>query len=227
MGSDARIVSRYQGWPRLRFAVRRAHEVLLQLDPEGSMYGIFPVDMDAVAEILGLSYVAAELVHQIAGGEPLTDAIAASYCGRTVVILPRRGSPGRIFFDAAHEAGHQALGHFEDYDIPWLRENAKKSRLARMTLAVLDREADAFAAELLMPLAVVRHLRLSLDELQFFHCVSYAAAKRRLEDLEDPEWLEMTRHTAEEVLRHCSSYVETIEVLRVAMEDASAETLGS
>ncbi|MGB9881018.1 MAG: ImmA/IrrE family metallo-endopeptidase, partial [Anaerolineae bacterium] len=203
MASGVRASSRYQCWPRLKFAVQRAHEVLLRLDPDGSMYGLFPVDMDAVGKILGLKYVPAEFVHQIAGGEPFPDALAAHYRGHTVVILPRNGPPGRIFFDAAHEAGHQALGHFDDYDISWLRENARRTEVARLTLAVLDREADTFATELLMPLAVVQSLNLSLDELQFYHCVSYTAAKRRLEDLRNPEWLEITQDTPEALLEHC------------------------
>jgi len=111
-------------------------------------------------------------------------------------------------------AEYEACGHFEDYDIPWLRANAPYNRLAQRTLKVLDREADAFAAELLMPLAVVRYLRLDALDLQFYHCVSYSAAKGRLEYLDDPQWLEMTQYTARKILDHCKDYIELIITMR-------------
>lgn len=206
---------RYQCWPRLSLAVRRAHDVLLALDPEGSMYGVFPIDMNAIGRLLGLTFLPADLVHEAVGGEPLSEALVVAYAEHRVVLLPKT-LPGRSFFNAAHEAGHQALGHLDEFDIPWLRANQHRSQLARHTLAALDREADAFAAELLMPLAVVQRLGLSVKDLQFYHCVSRSAARGRLRDLKNPEWQELTRPTASSVLHHCRYYIEMVEIFREA-----------
>ncbi|MGB9886685.1 MAG: ImmA/IrrE family metallo-endopeptidase [Moorellales bacterium] len=179
------------------------------------MYGIFPIDMDAVGRLLGLTFLPADLVHEAVGGDPVSEALVVAYLEHRVVLLPKT-LPGRSFFNAAHEAGHVALGHFDSYDIPWLRENQHRSRLAGHTLAALDREADVFATELLMPLAVVERLRLRAEDLQFYHCVSRSAALGRLRDLQDPEWQELTRPTASSVLHHCRHYIDLIEILREA-----------
>jgi len=200
--------------PRLRMAVQRAHEVLLGLNPQGSRYGIFPINMQEVADILQMRFVPSSAVHQAIGGEPINEAVCMRQAGVTVVLLPENDPPGRIMFHAAHEAGHKACGHFEEYDIPRLRERARSSKLAAMTLAMMDREADIFAAELLMPLAVVRYLELDALDLQFYHCVSSAAAKGRLADADDPQWLQATTDDEEQILAHCREYVDHMDFVK-------------
>lgn len=205
---------KYLPWPRPRMAVARAHDVLLKLRSDGSLYGVFPVNMAELEGILAMHFMPADAVHRIVGGEPIEDALCMRYSGVTVAVIPSDGNTGRIVFHGAHEAGHVACGHFEEFDVPWLREKAPISRAAARTLASLDREADVFATELLMPLAVVRHLKLTVEELQYYHCVSYTAAAGRLRDLDDPAWAEYTRYDEERVLAHCSEYIEMVEVLR-------------
>lgn len=204
----------YLPWPRLRMAVQRAHEVLLKLDPLGSQYGPFPVNMDEVASILGIRFVPASAVHSTVGGQPINEALCMRQDGITVVLVPEKNPPGRLMFDAAHEAGHVACAHFDEYNIPALREEAKSRKLARKTLAVLDREADVFAAELLMPLAVVRYLKLDALDLQFYHCVSYTAASNRVADIDDPRWLEITAHDEDEILDHCREYIDIMITMK-------------
>lgn len=170
--------------------------------------------MDELEGILSIRFVPADAAHRIAGGEPIEDALCMRYSGVTVAVIPSGGNTGRIMFHGAREAGHVACGHFEEFDVPWLRERAPWSRAAAQTPASLDREADVFATELLMPLSVVRHLKLTVEELQYYHCVSYTAAAGRLRDLDDPAWAEYTRHDEERVLAHCSEYIEMMEVLR-------------
>lgn len=205
---------RYQPWARPRLAIARAHEIFLKLDPEGSRLGPFPIDMNAVGRIVGMDFILSAEVARFDGRGALEEAVCMQQGDVTVALIPSTDLPGRIIFNGAHEAGHKACGHFDNFDIPWLRAHAKTSRAAALTLGALDREADIFATELLMPLAVVRYLDLTVEELEYHHCVSRSAALGRREDLEDPDWLEYTYHDEKLILAHCSEYINDILALR-------------
>lgn len=87
---------------------------------------------------------------------------------------------GRLRFTWAHELGHIVLGHLRDYDC---------SRLPEEYLRVLDREADVFASELLMPREWVQKYvptpcdRRSIAKLKEFFGVSWGAFVTRLDEL--------------------------------------------
>jgi len=65
-----------------------------------------------------------------------------------------KGIPARRRFTLAHEAGHIALGHFTDF-----REtDLHRTGLSGRERAVLEAEADCFAAELLCPGVLIREV---------------------------------------------------------------------
>jgi hypothetical protein len=211
--------AKYLPWPRLRLTVARAHELLLSLDPDGSRYGLFPINMDEVARKLNMRFVPGETVQRLVGGGPVDLATCLELAVTTVAIIPVNTSAARLLFTCGHEAAHKALGHFKEFDVPWLKTFAGISRPAAHTLDALDREADVFATELLMPLAVVRHLDLSVEDLEYYHCVSHRAAQGRRRDLEDPRWLELTRYDEKPILAHCAEYINDILALRAMFDD--------
>lgn len=104
-----------------------------------------PVNLSAVAAALGLELVAWE------PDEPkLLGALVRS--ARTVFVNARLAPP-RARFTAAHEFGHYVLNHQGDYVCYDGLRTAQ------------EREANRFAAQLLMPTPVVKGLWLKLDRL--------------------------------------------------------------
>lgn len=88
-------------------------------------------------------------------------------------------------FTIAHEVGHYALGHLRAGHIKF-RDPA--SHFSSSTNSVEEREANRFAAELLMPentlkYAVERKGFRSIDDLASLFGVSQVAMKYRLENL--------------------------------------------
>lgn len=74
-----------------------------------------------------------------------------------------RGTPARRRFTLAHEAGHIALGHFEDAAAREIMSRAPADAKTRARRAEMEREADAFAAELLCPGVLLRQVFYDCD----------------------------------------------------------------
>lgn len=74
-----------------------------------------------------------------------------------------RGTPARRRFTLAHEAGHIALGHFEDAAAREIMSRAPVDAKTRARRAEMEREADAFAAELLCPGVLLRQVFYDCD----------------------------------------------------------------
>jgi Zn-dependent peptidase ImmA (M78 family) len=66
---------------------------------------------------------------------------------------------GRLVWTLAHELGHIVLGHLEDFE-----ETDVRKTLTNKQYIILEKEADAFAAELLAPIALLKNI----------HCLSPA-----------------------------------------------------
>ena len=105
-------------------------------------------------------------------GAPLPDGLTVALGGRYLVLYNDRvDNRARLQFTIAHEIGHICLGHDEGD-------------------ARAEREANAFAASLLMPAAAIRYLeRLAghaadAEMLRANFNVSQAAAQARLSELE-------------------------------------------
>ena len=74
-----------------------------------------------------------------------------------------RGTSARRRFTLAHEAGHIALGHFEDAAAREIMSRAPADAKTRARRAEMEREADAFAAELLCPGVLLRQVFYDCD----------------------------------------------------------------
>ncbi|MDH7576578.1 MAG: ImmA/IrrE family metallo-endopeptidase [Bacillota bacterium] len=106
--------------------------------------------------------------------------------GRYVVSVYLSGDEGRDRWSLAHELGHIKLGHFEIYDVDTLA----KDKLNDAERYILDKEADIFAEELLMPAEWLREIMgivsdfTQIEEIKKLFGVSLGALVNRLEELE-------------------------------------------
>jgi Zn-dependent peptidase ImmA (M78 family) len=100
--------------------------------------------------------------------------------GRYKIIYNEKAYPARIPFTLAHEIGHIWLNHLEDSGLNKTSQNS----LSEEQYDVLEKEANCFAAELLMPYFILRNLQpLSQLDLVAFCNVSQAAASNRLKTI--------------------------------------------
>lgn len=101
-----------------------------------------------------------------------------AYCAKTKtykIFIDYCKYKPRITFTAMHEIAHILLSHFEDFDYYNLTEEEEH---------ILDKEADIFAAEILMPKEWVKRCNLhTLNELVNYFKVSREAIETRLKFL--------------------------------------------
>lgn len=112
--------------------------------------------------------------------EGAEDARTVAHPGGYLTVLNVSRNPYRIRFTCGHETGHIALDHFEEFDVDTLTEPERR---------ILDREADIFAREILMPEEWVREFAnppcsaQQLGKLKGLFGVSWDALLRRLDEL--------------------------------------------
>lgn len=87
------------------------------------------------------------------------------------IVIDYSITSSRKRFTLAHEIGHIILKHFEQYDINNLTDKEKE---------VLDKEADVFAGELLMPYAIIKTANASIPSMIKRFNVTPEAMKTRL-----------------------------------------------
>lgn len=105
-------------------------------------------------EPVNLGAVAAHLGVDILTWRPDEDGLnGAMIRSAKTVFVNAALARARMRFAAAHEIGHYVLGHEGDFFCPFNR------------YATLEREANSFAAALLMPAAVVKTLWLKLGDV--------------------------------------------------------------
>ncbi|MGV3727759.1 ImmA/IrrE family metallo-endopeptidase [Hydrogenophaga sp.] len=105
--------------------------------------------------------------------------------GKPLITFNSSDAPVRQRFTIAHEIGHYALGHLGAGTTKF-RDPA--SHFSSSTHKVEEREANRFAANLLMPagalmFAIERHGMNSIDNLAELFGVSQVAMQYRLENL--------------------------------------------
>jgi Zn-dependent peptidase ImmA (M78 family) len=136
-----------------------------------------PVDIEAILKARGV-VVKRHAIKEI------DYAVTFFYRGRYYVSV-NVCNPGRDRWSLAHELGHIELGHYRTYDLDTLAED----RLTEKERRILDREADVFARDLLMPAAWVRSAvggpaRFGMiDELADMFKVSWEAMMIRMDEL--------------------------------------------
>lgn len=132
-----------------------------------------PVNAKKVLKSLARLYY---FEHPCDDGHTAYDALTGSY----KVYINRYSPEGRVNWTYAHEIGHIKLRHLENYDPDLLTDEEHW---------VLDREANIFAAEFLMPKSwLVRYAKLPLTipdigQLKDLFDVSWEAMINRLDEL--------------------------------------------
>lgn len=132
-----------------------------------------PVDPVQIARDRGMSVIFVAFGGEAAGISGFYD------CEENAVFVNRDEYPLRQTFTVAHELGHRIL-HEE-----WARSNEYKLLLrdpARQEQDFREKEANAFAANLLMPRAMVDLFwqKLSVEQLSQLFAVSVPVVKNRL-----------------------------------------------
>jgi Zn-dependent peptidase ImmA (M78 family) len=116
-----------------------------------------PVDLRVVVAHLGIAYHEADL-------PPTVSAYCCEHEGKRYAFVNRREHPHRQRFSLAHEIGHLELFH----DIRFVVQEAvdidhPPVPTGRRTSDPREREANIFAGELLVPLAMLK--KMSVDGL--------------------------------------------------------------
>lgn len=108
--------------------------------------GLLPIDINALADKLGVAVVySKELPDNISGTYKYSD-------GKHICTINAKQSTTRQRFTLAHELGHYALLHGDRSDGEEIFHRQEGNR------SPFETEANTFAAEILMPSQVVRHL---------------------------------------------------------------------
>jgi Zn-dependent peptidase ImmA (M78 family) len=141
--------------------------------------GCLPVDVVGIAQRMGLSVESVDVLDNGASGE-----IEQAADGSFVIRFVRAEPEVRQRFTVAHEIGHFALGHLRGSQRMFRDSVADFSTGARG----LERQANAFAAALLMPARIVEYVLAHKDiasdaALARHFAVSGVALKYRLRDL--------------------------------------------
>lgn len=141
----------------------------------GEYFGLTPpVDVEGLAARLGIDIVRERLSRKFDG------VIVEEDSGRYVMIINSRHHITRQRFTIAHEIGHWLMHRRS------LENLGVSLRLQRRRRYNIEREANAFAAALLMPRDdVIRsfHLGLSFQELVKRYAVSRQSLGYRLQEL--------------------------------------------
>ena len=144
-------------------------------------YAMPPVNVLEIARGSGVEVYATEFSE--ADGEDVSGSIEIED-GNPVIYVNQEHSETRQRFTIAHELGHWFCGHLTGEDGKII-DNAKRKRSAKWD--VNEREANQFAAELLMPsrllkLAIESGIKRHNDLAVLFH-VSQEAMSYRLQNV--------------------------------------------
>lgn len=109
------------------------------------------------------------------GFKNIDDCLASTYLmnNKYLTVYKENIRPcGRLVWTLSHEFGHIILGHLKDFD-----ETDIRKTLTNNQYEILEKEADAFAAELLAPIALLKNIRgLTIDMIQSMCNVSEEAS---------------------------------------------------
>lgn len=138
-----------------------------------------PVDLDLVAKILNAVVIEEIMPDSVSG------MLIPPYGGNVnhfIISVSKNQSFYRKQYTKAHEIGHIVLDHSVNHKLIVFRKNA-------IHKSPMERQADIFAAELLMPLShfacVVNNVGSDLEYLTNYYKVSKQAILIRLEELKN------------------------------------------
>jgi hypothetical protein len=139
--------------------------------------GYLPVNVEAIAASMGIG------VQFVPMGEASGEIHLEN--GHPVILVNQADAPVRQRFTIAHELGHYALGHLREDGQRLFRDD--RSHYS-MSAPWLERDANRFAASILMPAEAVRYViqnghATTLPALTELFGVSRAAMQFRAENL--------------------------------------------
>lgn len=165
--------------PRIAFAIKRAREFLIETNTRR-----LPIDPFSYFDRFDWTLLKWSELHSASCPDPFllrknkADARAVRTSDNEFIVVyddfvkPR----GRVLFTIAHEIAHIYLGHLTDFEETMLNRGGLKNEQYK----VLEREADAFASELLSPLFVLDAIIIkSPDHLVELCQLSNMAAENR------------------------------------------------
>lgn len=140
--------------------------------------GTLPIDVVAIAQKMGAQVFSSSGLGPLSGKVELVDGTPHIYCNSAEPTVRQR-------FTIAHEIGHLALGHVSP-ECAQHREDPASNFSG--TVLPIEREANAFAAQLLMPENVLEYAvneeRISdIARLARMFDVSQVAMKYRLQNI--------------------------------------------
>ncbi|MDR1509601.1 MAG: ImmA/IrrE family metallo-endopeptidase [Synergistaceae bacterium] len=146
--------------------------------------GEFHVPVDPLSVASHLNIEVYETDFTLEDGENVSGIVAVED-GQPVIYVSTRDPHVRKRFTIAHEIGHVYLGHLADKENNELIDDEVRLRSATWNLE--EKEANEFAARLLMPASLIRGAidrgRVSIEELAEFFDVSEQAMMYRLKNL--------------------------------------------
>lgn len=137
-----------------------------------------PIDPVKIANAAGVSVYLNDFGPE--DGENVAGSIVIQN-GRPKIYVSRKDSFVRQRFTVAHELGHLAMGHLTNADGKLIEDEARQRSSA---WDIQERDANAFAADLLMPYALLRDAIgagiQDIDKLSLLFGVSSQAMRIRI-----------------------------------------------
>ena len=193
--------------PRFEFCLKQALDLILQ---EG--FDRLPIDVFSLAAKYTSSVLTAgELGKKL--GIPRRqiirhkDADVLSFNGEYKIIYNEFvNSSERIRWTVMHEVAHIVLGHLDDFE----QTRILSGGLTEYEYRVLEREADFFTAEVLVPKIVLRRMGVRFSGyIQSLCAVSEQAAKIRSKDLQSGNYQSIYDAYEEAVSAQFKNYIAT------------------
>lgn len=180
---------------RYKNARNAAWQTLIDFDVTAA-----PVKVVSIATAANIAILKNSDVHELKDGEV---GISLNVGGVWYVVYDNTAPRGRVRFTIAHELGHIFLGH------PLI--DGHHARTIDTARPEAERDADIFAARLLMPSCVIWGLGLhTAEEIKDVFDVSYTAAQIRAERMsvlyERNKFL--TNRLEQQVFANFSGYIE-------------------
>lgn len=174
-------IRRIPSEPRFGFATEKAYELLLELG-----FDSFPISIPAVLEELS-DYVDCMAWSDARKNLNIDDPLHLKELKADGRVLLVNNSRYIIVYDDTiddehhnswtimHEIGHIILGHLTEFNTGDL----SRTGLSDKEYEVLEKEAHYFAAEFLMPTAILRYFSITVEEIALLFDVSEDAAGRK------------------------------------------------
>ena len=199
--------------PRFGFVTEKAYEFLLEYG-----YSSFPISPFKVLKDLS-EYVtclpwseAKKVLHsrdpfhlREQGAEART--IRRRDDGRYLIVYDdvQVNSANRIAWTIMHEIGHIVLGHLTDFGETALNRGG----LSKKKYGVLEVEAHYFAAEFLMPTALLKYFSdITVDEIALLFGVSEEAAGKKYKRVFDATYMPYSKYE-KKLIRNFFDFLET------------------